>query len=160
MPITNAIQVRNVQTGELTVIDDDREPPAPPSTAERAALITLPRLEFEGALTAALKAAGAQVTLPTVGAYVDGALNASTDLTDDEKETARWIFKSAATFTRGDGEVVIDDPETTAKQLLEKSAAVLGFGAGSLGEDPTWNERIAAASAALDSLYLIAAGQS
>lgn len=152
----------NVQTGEVTT--RNYEIPAALTDAQRAARITLKRTTMEPVLVAALQAAGASVTLVTIGSYIDGALAASTDLSDDEKEIGRWLFKSATTFQRGDPEVVIKDPDTdepllTAAELLEKCAAVLGFGAGALGESPTWAERVAAAKPALDTLFLLAEAQ-
>ena len=147
-----------VTPGGTSHVDVEDTRPAE-SDAERAARVTLKRTTMEPVLVAALQAAGASVSLVTIGSYIDGALAASLDLTDAEKEIGRWLFKSASTFHRGDPEIVIADPETTASQLLEKCAAVLGFGAGSLGESPTWAERVAAAGPALDTLFLLAEAQ-
>lgn len=138
----------------------------PLTAAQRAARVVLPRLEFEGVLAAALAAGGAQhagaaVTVLTVIAYVDAALAASGDLTATEATAARWIMQRAATFHRGDPEIVIAAAEgqsaRTAAELLEMSAAVLGFGRPE--GSPTWSERVTAAGPAVDVLFVQAIGE-
>lgn len=140
---------------ELRQLSDGTWTDAPMSNAERAALITLPRLTFEGALAAALAAGGADVLPRTVIAYADGVLAADANLTDDEREMCRFILGSASAFWRGDPEIVVA-PDVTAGELLNRAGAVFGFGAGALGPSPSWSERIAAASAAIDLMFIAA----
>lgn len=128
-------------------------PPAP-TNAERAAGITLERMTFEAALAAAMGLSWSSL-IPTV----TGIINASTNLSAAERDVAVGIIGGAANaFLRGDQRVLIADPLTTAKDLLERCAAELGFGApaGGWTTEP-WADRVTAASAALDLLFIAAA---
>lgn len=136
-----------------------------PTQAERAAEVTLTRLTFQAVLAEALTSEGATydnqlVTARTVDPYVTQAVEASTDLSATDKDIAIWLILNASAFWRGDPTVVAA-PNLTSANLLDRVAAILGFGLSAFpdGYSPTWTERLAAASVAVDQLFLLADGQ-
>ena len=105
MPITNAIQVRNVQTGELTVIDDDREPPAPPSTAEIAADLIVSKAHFSVQFRAVYAAQGAPLG-PIVG------------------DVPTWLGGVLAALPAGEGEALTVAQRTEAVDRWAAASAI------------------------------------